>query len=585
MGKKNKKQIEIIEEEPEEEESVESSATVNELDEDDVHITATGNLTSHINSPDLKFDHFSVSINQEELIDDTQLCLNRGQRYGFIGLNGTGKSTMLKCLGRRLVPIPEKIRIFYLEKEAEPTEKSALDYVLEKIDTEREQLNEELDDPDTTHERQEEVLEKLDELDPEYSRTRAGKILHGLGFTAEMQQKQTKDFSGGWRMRIGLAEALLVEPDLLLLDEPTNHLDVETCIWLERYLKEWSNSLVLISHSQDFLNQVCTSMIHLKDKKLSYYGGNYETYVKTREDLEVNQMKKFNKEQEDIAHMKDYIARFGHGSAKLARQAKSKEKTLARMVNAGLTEKVTQDRIIQFNFPPCGTLPPPVLQVSQVTFGYPPKDGNPAKLLFKELSLGMDLESRIALVGPNGAGKSTLLKLLARVLKPMSGQVSHHSHLKIGYYHQHLADILDLDMTPLDWMFQQFPDDYENNSSGIEKMRSAIGRYGISGKRQTNPIRTLSDGLKSRLIFAWLSFKGPHMLLLDEPTNHLDLETIDALADAINTWDGGLVLVSHDFRLIDQVAKEIWEVDHGKINIFKGDIQAYKRELQRNLRD
>ena len=384
-------------------------------------------------------------------------------------------------------------------------------------------------------------------------------------------------------MRIALAEALLVEPDLLLLDEPTNHLDLEACVWLENYLKTWDRSLVLISHSQDFLNQVCTSMIHLKDKKLTYYGGNYDTYVKTRAELEVNQMKKFNKEQADIAHMKDYINRFGHGSAKLARQAQSKEKTLARMINSGLTAKVTKDRVISFNFPPCGTLPPPVLQISGLTFGYPPKDGGEPRMIFNDLDLGIDLESRIALVGPNGAGKSTLMKLMARVLKPTYGQVSHHSHLRIGYYHQHLTDILDLDMTPLDWMFKQFPDDYENNSSGVEKMRSAIGRYGITGRRQTSTIRTLSDGLKSRIIFAWLAFKGPHMLLLDEPTNHLDLETIDSLADAINAWDGGMVLVSHDFRLIDQVAKEIWEVDDGRIIQYKGDIQAYKRDLQKKL--
>jgi len=429
-------------------------------------------------------------------------------------------------------------------------------------------------------------MNRLDELDPEWATPKAAKILHGLGFTKEMQARQTKDFSGGWRMRIALAEALFREPDLLLLDEPTNHLDIETVIWLENYLKDYEKSLVLISHSQDFLNNVCTSIIHLKDKRLTYYGGNYDTYVKTRAELETNQMKKYQSEQDDIAKMKEYINKFGNSSIKLARQAKSKEKTLAKMMRSGLTEKVNPDRIFKFRFPEVGELPPPVLQFNDVHFSYPANESNPnPKELFAGLNIGLDLDSRVALVGPNGAGKSTLLKLMVKKLKPTRGDISHHSHLRIGWYHQHLTEQLDEKMSPLEWMFKEFPEMCENNSQGIEAMRTQIGRYGITGRNQTSPICTLSDGLKSRIIFAWLAFKAPHMLFLDEPTNHLDIETIDSLAEAINNYDGGMVLVSHDFRLIDQVAKEIWEVKDGTVTRYREGINAYKKKIAQELRD
>lgn len=588
-----KQQEELARKQREEEEEL---ARLNSIEEEEatetVHITATGNLTSHPLSMDLKFEHFSISITSPhstqsvELIDDTELCLNRKQRYGLLGLNGSGKSTLLRCLGKRMVPIPKQISIFHLRGEAKPTEKSSLDYVLESVDRERELLNAELNSSSVSVERQEVIMDRLDELDPEWARPRAAKILHGLGFTKEMQAKPTQDFSGGWRMRIALAEALFREPDLLLLDEPTNHLDMETVVWLENYLKDYEKSLVLISHSQDFMNNVCTSIIHLKDKRLVYYGGNFDTYVKTRAELETNQMKKYQSEQEEIARMKDYINRFGNSSIKLARQAKSKEKTLAKMVRGGLTEKVSVDRVYKFRFPEVSDLPPPVLQFTDVSFHYPVTEANPnPKVLFTNLDLGVDLDSRVALVGPNGAGKSTLLKLMVKKLQPVSGQISHHSHMRIGWYHQHLAELLDDNMTPLEWMFKEFPDMCENNSQGIEAMRSQIGRYGITGRHQTSPICTLSDGLKSRIIFAWLAFKTPHMLFLDEPTNHLDIETIDSLAEAINEFQGGLVLVSHDFRLIDQTCNEIWEVKDCQVTKYRDGIEAYKKKIAQELRD
>merc|ERR1711913_254874 len=391
------------------------------------------------------------------------------------------------------------------------------------------------------------VYERLDDLGADTAESRAAHLLMGLQFDDKMQKKKCKDFSGGWRMRIALARALFLRPHLLLLDEPTNHLDLEACVWLEEELKQYKTILVIISHSQDFLNGVCNNIMHFEKQRLKSYGGNYDTFMRTRMEQMENQMKQYNWEQDQIAHMKNYIARFGHGSAKLARQAQSKEKTLAKMVANGLTEKATSEKSVTFHFYSCGELPPPVIMVENVSFKY--SDTTP--YIYKNLEFGVDLDTRLALVGPNGAGKSTLLKLIYGDLIPTEGMVRRHNHLK------------------------KFPEFKER-----DEMRKVIGRYGITGKAQTAPIKQLSDGQKCRVVFAWLSWQMPHMLLLDEPTNHLDMETIDALADAIKNYEGGVILVSHDFRLIDQVAKDIWICENQKVTKWDGDILAYKNHLK-----
>merc|ERR1712226_1236103 len=413
--------------------------------------------------------------------------------------------------------------------------------------------------------------ERLDEIGADTAEVKASLLLKGLGFDTAMQNKKCKDYSGGWRMRIALARALSIKPHLLLLDEPTNHLDLEACVWLEEELKTYKQILVIISHSQDFMNGVCTNIIHLDQKTLKYYGGNYDTFIKTKEELEENQEKRYQWEQDQIAHMKNYIARFGHGSAKLARQAQSKEKTLAKMVAEGLTDKVATEKSLSFYFYSCGTIPPPVIMVQNVSFRY--NDSTPH--IYKNLEFGLDLDSRLALVGPNGSGKSTLLKLIAGELHPTEGMIRRHNHLKFGRYHQHLHELLEMDLSPLDYMLKMFPEFKER-----DEMRKVIGRYGISGKAQTAPIKQLSDGQRCRVVFAWLAWQQPHMLLLDEPTNHLDIETIDALAEAINNFEGGIVLVSHDFRLINQVADQIWICENQKVTKWEKDILAYKSHLK-----
>ena len=284
-------------------------------------------------------------------------------------------------------------------------------------------------------------------------------------------------------MRIALARAL---------DEPSNHLDLDACVWLENELKNYKRSLIIISHSQDFLNNVCTNIINLTKKRLEYYTGNFDMFIKTRDELETNQMKRYQKEQEEIAHMKNYIARFGHGSAKLARQAQSKEKTLKKMIDGGLTEKVVAEKGISFKFFECGEIPPPVVMIQNISFQYKPG----TEFIYKNLDFGIDLDTRIALVGPNGAGKSTLLKLIDGQLNPTDGIIRRNSHLKFGRYHQHLAETLDLNLSALEYMMQEYPEIKE-----VEDMRRIVGRYGLTGKNQTCPMKNLSDGQRCRVCF------------------------------------------------------------------------------------
>jgi ATP-binding cassette subfamily F protein 2 len=582
---------EVTEEQEEQEEQDGENTTTNETPDnnnnestgkyEDSPRSVTGVLASHPLARDVKIINFSLRLGGLVIVDDTLLEFNYGRRYGLIGLNGSGKSTLLTCIGQREVPIPSHIKIVHLDREIAASEKTALESVMEELEGERKRLEQEAEelamdeDGSESADRLSELDEILEEMDVHTATTRAAKILHGLGFTKEMQHKKTKDFSGGWRMRIALAKALFMKPTILLLDEPTNHLDLEACVWLEEYLKTYRRILVVVSHSQDFLNGVCTNIIHLQNRQLTYYTGNFDTYVTARQEKEVNQMKQFNWEQDQIAHMKDYVARFGHGSAKLASQAKSKAKLISKMEEQGLTERVVRDKLLVLRFADPGTLPPPVVTFNKVSFGYNP---NPRSLLYENLEFGIDLDSRVALVGPNGVGKSTLLKLLVGELVPVSGLVRKHSHLRIAWYHQHLTEHLDLSLSPLEFMLKEFPGEMEK-----ERMRQVIGKFGLTGKLQTSPIKMLSDGQKSRVVFAWLAWREPHLLLLDEPTNHLDLETIDSLAEAINNFEGGLVLVSHDFRLINQVAKEIWVCEHKTVTPWKGDILSYKEYLRKRM--
>lgn len=538
--------------------------------------SSTGNQANHRLSRDIKIENFSITFYGTEILLDTTLELNCGRRYGLVGSNGCGKSTMLNVIGAREVPIQDFIDIFLLSREVAASSKTALEMVME-VDQERihlEKMAEELatQDDDESQEQLMDVYDRLDDMQSDLAEVRASRILFGLGFDKNMQKKQVKDFSGGWRMRIALARALYVKPHLLLLDDPTNHLDLDACVWLEEELKNYKRILVIVSHSQDFLNGVCTNIIHMTKKRLKYYTGNYDSFVKTRMELLTNQMKQYNWEQDQIQHMKNYIARFGKGSN--AKQAQSKEKVLAKMVNSGLTEKAIDEKILNFYFPSCQKLPPPIIMVQNVSFRY--NENTP--WIYKNLEFGVDLETRLTLVGPNGAGKSTLLKLLCQEIVPTSGMIRCNAHLRIARYNQHLHELLDMEISPLDYMLKSFPEVKEK-----EEMRKIIGRYGLSGRQQVCPIRQLSDGQRCRLVFAYLAYQCPHLLLFDEPSNGLDMETIDALAEAINEFEGGMVLVSHDFRLINQVANDIWICENQTVTKWNGSIMDYKEHLKKNI--
>jgi len=556
-----------------------------------VLVTASiaGVRTSRYLSQDVKIEQFSIINFGKTLVRDTTLELNFGRRYGLIGQNGAGKSTMLAAIAAREIDIPDHIDIWHLDKEADPTDKTAIVSVVEIVQQEYSRL-EELslklmeEDPEENSDLVSTIGDKLDKMEPEQFEARACELLHGLGFTEQMMKKCTKDMSGGWRMRVSLAQALFVQPTLLLLDEPTNHLDLGACVWLEEYLKNWKTTLFFTSHSQDFLNGVCTNIMQLTaDAQLVTWGGNYDQYQRTRAEKEKNQWTQYKKEQDDIVHLKDFIRSCGTFS-NLRKQADSKQKILDKMFEAGITEKPLTDPSYDYKFPNSERISPPVMAFQNVSFSY---SGKKEDYLYKDLDFGIDLDSRIALVGPNGAGKSTLLKLMRTELEPSEGQVSRSGKLRIGQYNQHSEDVLDLTRSPLQFVIEKYVDGI-TTMDGVKKLEEAewrgrLGTFGINGDYQTRPMSTMSTGLRARVVMLLISLTNPHILLLDEPTNHLDMECIDSLARAINQFTGGLVLVSHDFRLISQVAKEIWVCDKKAITTWKGDIQSYKAVLKKEV--
>ena len=543
----------------------------------------TGVLASNPTSTDVKIEKFSVTVAGQPLLDDATLELNVGTRYGFIGQNGSGKTNVLNAIALREIPIPDHIDLYHLHAEAEPTERSAIESVVDHVTEEIVRLEAAQDliieTSGVEDERLEAISDRLSELDPDTFEFEARKILVGLGFSNDTvpMERATKDMSGGWRMRVSLAKALFAAPTLLLLDEPTNHLDLESCVWLEEHLSHYKKCLFVVSHSQDFLNTVCNKIVWLHDRDLKYYGGNYATFCAQVEAEEKIQLKLYEKQQADMAKLADYVeANHANGKAK---SAASKDKVLNKIKSEAVAKPKLRENTFTFEFPDCDKLPSPVLPFDGVCFAY---SGEKSDYLYENLDIGVDCDSRIALVGPNGCGKSTLLKLMAGELTPTQGDVKPHPSLLIGRYNQHSAEQLD----PTKTVFGFFKSAYPNSPSfkrTDEYWRSWLDRFGLTTKMQNTKIGCLSDGQKSRIVFAMINMRNPNLLLLDEPTNHLDVDAIDGLASAVKKFNGGVVLVSHDFRLIDQVADQIWVCENKKVTVWKGTIREYKTKLAKAM--
>jgi ATP-binding cassette subfamily F protein 3 len=519
---------------------------------------------------DIIVNHITIRMGKQLLYDDADLIMHSGHKYGLVGRNGGGKTTILRALSERELPgINPFIQILHVEQEITGGTASPVDMLLE-ADVERANLireEQELLKSEDTSGRLAEVYERLELIDAHSAEARASAILHGLSFTKEMMNNPTKLLSGGWRMRVALARALFVEPDVLLLDEPTNHLDLHAVMWLEQFLSKWEKTLVVVSHSKSFLNAVCTEVIHLDQCKLNYYKGDYDTFEATRLEQLKQQGRTFESQERQIQHMQAFVDRFKY-NANRAKMAQSRMKAIERIERVA---PVMIEHATTFDFPEPDEAQAPYLQVIDAEFGF-------AQSLFHDVNFGLDGESRIALVGPNGAGKSTFIKMCLGLIEPRKGQVIRNPKVRIGHFAQHHLDLLNAQQTSVEFMRTKFPDKEE----GL--IRAHLGSFGLSGDKALQPIYTLSGGQKSRLALAWITYTRPHLLLLDEPTNHLDIDTVDALLRALLEWGGGLMVVSHDEHFITSLCEEIYVCGKGNFGKFDGDFDAYKKTVAAKLK-
>ncbi|CAC5384206.1 ABCF3 [Mytilus coruscus] len=529
-------------------------------------------------SLDIKIDD-DISFGEKQLIKGASIQLLSGRRYGFVGRNGLGKTTLLKLLSRGHLKIPSHISILHVEQEVVGDQTIALDSVLEcdeernRLLKEEKEINAQLSSSPTKTDagistRLSEIYQQLEAMEADKAPAKAAVILAGLGFTPKMQGQTTKEFSGGWRMRLALARALFTKPDLLLLDEPTNMLDMKAIIWLENYLQKWQTTMLVVSHDRMFLNAISTDILYLNNQLIETYRGNYDIFHKTREQRLINQQKEYEAQVQYREHLQVFIDRFRY-NANRASSVQSKLKILEKLPPLIAVEKVST---VTFRFPECERLSPPILQLDEVGFYYS-KD----QVIFNSICVNADMESRICIVGENGAGKTTLLKILQGDLSPTSGICHTHRNLSIGYFSQHHVDQLEMDQTSLEMMAEKFPG---NNS---ELYRNKLGQFGVSGDLALRPVSSLSGGQKSRVAFAVLCMQNPNFLILDEPTNHLDMETIDALGNALLKFKGGVILVSHDERLIRMICKELWVVQGGTVRTLEGGFEEYKHIVEKEL--
>ncbi len=515
----------------------------------------------------LQFDQLSLRRGPRALLQDVNGIVHAGQRVGVVGANGSGKSSLFALLRGELeadtgdFSLPPDTVIAHVAQETPACESSALDYVIDG-DAEFRQIQRQLTEAEADtegHHQLPALYERLDAIGGHEIETRAARLLHGLGFQPQDIQRPVSDFSGGWRMRLNLAQALMCRSDLLLLDEPTNHLDLEAILWLENWLKRYPGTLLLISHDREFLDSVCTHIAHLENRQLTFYTGNYSAFEALRAQRLAQQQSQHEKQQREIAHMHRYIERFRYKASK-AKQAQSRLKALQRMELIAAAEA---DSPFHFSFQPPEQTPQTLLTLEKCALGY---DQTP---IIGSVDLALSAGMRLGLLGPNGAGKSTLIKALAGALPPLQGDRTEAKHLKIGYFAQHQLEQLKPDQSPLQHILALSPQTREQEALNF------LGGFDFRGEAATAPCRHFSGGEKARLVLALLVWQRPNLLLLDEPTNHLDLAMRHALTVALQGFEGALVVVSHDRHLLRTVADEFKLVADGKVSDFDGSLEDY----------
>ncbi|MBS0283598.1 MAG: ABC-F family ATP-binding cassette domain-containing protein [Proteobacteria bacterium] len=511
----------------------------------------------------LTLNAITVRLGGRAILDGASASLPPGSRVGLIGRNGAGKSTLVKAIAGMIEPdagaieMPRGARIGYIAQEAPAGETTPFEAVL-AADVERARLTAEAETATDPH-RISDIHERLIAIDAHAAPARAARILVGLGFDEEAQQRPLDSFSGGWRMRVALAALLFSQPDLLLLDEPSNHLDLEAVMWLEDFLKSYRATIVVVSHERDFLNNVVDHILHLQGGKTTLYAGGYDSFERQRAERMAQLAAARANQDAQRAKLQDYIAR-NSARASTAKQAQSRAKMLAKLQPIA---ELADDPSLSFDFPDPDPLRPPLITLDHAAVGY---GGTP---VLKRLNLRLDPDDRIALLGRNGNGKTTLARLIAAQLAPMEGEMAASNRMKVGYFTQYQVEELDADDTPLAHMTRVMP------GATPAAVRAQLGRFGFSGDRATGQVGKMSGGEKARLALALITRDAPHLLILDEPTNHLDVDAREALVQALAGYKGAVLIVSHDRHMVELTADRLVLVDGGTAHEFDGSLDDY----------
>ncbi len=524
----------------------------------------------------LNFKNLSLRRSTRVLLHDVNCTIHQGQKVGITGANGTGKSSLFALILNELQPdagdftLPPKTVIAHVAQEVTTVDVDAIEYVMDG-DIEMRALEKQIviAEQEDNGEHLANLYMHMESIDGYRARSRAAILMHGLGFSTAQETNSVRSFSGGWRMRLNLAQALMCRSDLLLLDEPTNHLDLEAVIWLEDWLRNYAGTLLLISHDRDFLDKIATHIGHIEQNELTLYTGNYTAFEVRRAEKLANQQAAYEKQQREVAHMQSFITRFKAKATK-ARQAQSRVKALERME---LIAQAHVDSPFDFAFRLPDKMPSMLLKLEKATTGYENKP------LLDDLDLLINAGDRVGLLGHNGAGKSTLIKLLADELDLLSGERTNAKDLKIGYFAQHQLEQLDAEASPL--LHLQRLDSHVSE----QELRNFLGGFAFVGDAATSVVAPMSGGEKARLVLAMLVFQKPNLLLLDEPTNHLDLEMRHALSVALQDYAGAMVIVSHDRHLLRTVTDTLMLVDGGKVIPFDGDLEDYRQWVKNSLKE